>query len=42
MGLTMRDLEELTIGMVLDMFAESMNDDYDYKEVASQEDFDRF
>ncbi len=38
----MNDLDELTIGMVNDMFIESSNDNYDWKEIATQEDFDRF
>lgn len=42
LGLSIRDLDLLTIGMVNDMYAESRNDDYKYKEVATQEDFDRF
>ena len=41
-GLSMSDLDELTVGMVNDMFVEKSNDDYDWKEIASQEDFDRF
>lgn len=41
-GLSIRDLDLLTIGMVNDMYAESRNDDYKYPEVATQEDFDRF
>ena len=41
-GLSIRDLDLLTIGMVNDMYAESSNDDYKYPEVAIQEDFDRF
>jgi hypothetical protein len=41
-GLSIRDLDLLTIGMVNDLFAESRNDDYQYKEVASQSDFDNF
>ena len=41
-GLSIRDLDLLTIGMVNDMYAESRNDDYKYREVATQEDFDRF
>jgi len=28
--------------MVNDMYAESRNDDYKYREVATQEDFDKF
>ena len=42
LGLSIRDLDLLTFGMVNDMYAESRNDDYNYKEIASQDDFDRF
>ena len=42
LGLSIRDLDLLTIGMVNDMYAESRMDDYKYREVATQEDFDRF
>ena len=43
LGLSIRDLDLLTIGMVNDMFAESRNDEYKgSKEIATQEDFDRF
>ena len=41
-GLSIRDLDLLTIGMVNDMYAESGNDDYKYSEIASQEDMDNF
>ena len=41
-GLSMADLDELSVGMVNDMFVEKSNDNYDWKEIASQEDFDRF
>lgn len=41
-GLSMADLDELTVGMVNDMFVEKSNDNYEWKEIASQEDFDRF
>lgn len=41
-GLSLRDLDLLTVGMVNDIFVENMNDDYDYKELATQEDFDTF
>lgn len=40
-GLSLRDLDLLTVGMVNDIFIENMNDNYDYKELATQEDFDR-
>ncbi len=42
LGLSIRDLDLLTIGMVNDMYVESRNDDYKYREVATQEDFDKF
>ena len=41
-GLSIRDLDLLTIGMVNDMYAESGNDDFKYRELASQEDMDSF
>lgn len=41
-GLSIRDLDLLTIGMVNDMFAESRNDNYEYDTLATQEDFDKF
>lgn len=41
-GLSMSDLDDLTVGMVNDMFVEKSNDGYEWKELASQEDFDRF
>jgi hypothetical protein len=42
LGLSIRDLDLLTIGMVNDMFAESRNDDANYAALATQEDFDKF
>ena len=42
LGLSMADLELLSIGLINDMYAESRNDDYKYAELATQEDFDRF
>ncbi len=42
LGLSIRDLDLLTIGMVNDMFAESINDDCNYSTLATQEDFDKF
>ena len=41
-GLSISDLDELTVGMVNDMFVEKSNDSYEWKELASQEDFDKF
>lgn len=41
-GLSMSDLDDLSVGMVNDMFVEKSNDSYDWKELATQEDFNRF
>jgi hypothetical protein len=44
-GLSIRDLELLTIGMVIDIWTEHINDSVKSKEnarKATQEDFDRF
>lgn len=42
-GISIRDLDILTIGLVNDMYAENGNDDYKgYKELATQSDFDKF
>lgn len=42
LGLSMADLEMLSIGLINDMYSESRNVDYKYAELATQEDFDRF
>lgn len=42
LGLSMSDLDELSVGTVNDMFVEKSNDNCDWEELASQEDFDRF
>lgn len=45
LGLSMSDLEELDMGMVVDMMTEKGNDDFEYKPIArkaEQSDFDRF
>lgn len=42
MGLHMADLEALESGDVIDMMIESANDGVEYKQLATQEDFDRF
>ena len=42
LGISIADLDLLTIGLVNDMFTERQNDDYPYKELASQSDFDHF
>jgi len=45
LGISIRDLDLLTIGLINDMYIESNNDhdaDKHYHTLASQEDFDRF
>jgi len=42
LGLSDDDLEHLTFGMVLDMLTEKANDNCTYRELANQNDFDRF
>lgn len=42
LGLSIRNLDLLTIGMVNDMYVESRNDEHKYAVMATQEDSDRF
>ena len=42
LGLSMEDLDELSVGMVNDMFTEKSNDDYEWKVIANQDDMDKF
>lgn len=42
LGLSMSDLDFLTIGLVNDLFTERENDDYPYRYQATQADFDKF
>ena len=42
LGISIRDLDLLSIGMVNDMFIEQGNDEYQYAEKGTQEDMDRF
>lgn len=42
MGLSVSDLPLLTVGIVLDMATEKANDSFEYEEIATQDDFDRF
>ena len=42
LGLSIQELELLSIGMINDMYSESRNDECKYAEVATQEDMDRF
>jgi hypothetical protein len=41
-GIRLSDLDALEYGMIMDILTETSNDEFKYKEVASQEDFDRF
>lgn len=41
-GIGISDLDLLTIGLVLDIWSEKSNDSVKYKQVASQDDFDKF
>lgn len=42
MGITLSEMDELEEGFIMDMIIESGNDNYEYKELASQDDFDKF
>lgn len=42
MGLHLPDLDALDFGFVLDMMTEAGNDNFDYKQIPTQSDFDRF
>ena len=42
LGISVADLDLLSIGLVLDMWTEKANDGAKYHQVASQKDFDRF
>ncbi|MDE6664603.1 MAG: hypothetical protein K2K14_00195 [Ruminococcus sp.] len=43
LGLSMTELDLLTIGLINDMFSERERDDYSgWTEIAEQDDFDRF
>ena len=41
-GIAIRDLDLLTIGLVLDMWTEKANDGVTYRRIADQRDFDLF
>lgn len=40
--MSVADLEQLSQGMIIDIFTENGNDGYEYKTMASQADFDKF
>lgn len=42
LGLTIADLDLLEYGMVEDILIERENDNFNYKQLATQDDFDRF
>lgn len=42
LGISMGDMELLSIGLINDMYAESRNDECKYAEVATQADMDGF
>lgn len=42
LGLSVSDLKELSVGMVLDLMNEADNDHLEYKQLATQADFDAF
>lgn len=41
-GFKLSDLDNIDFGMVVDVVTEMANDSFDYKEVATQKDFDSF
>jgi CheY-specific phosphatase CheX len=41
-GFSLSDLDEVDYGTVIDVITEISNDSHKYKEVATQEDFDKF
>lgn len=42
LGISIRDMELVTIGMINEMYAEEANDSLEWPELATQEDMDRF
>jgi len=42
LGISIRDLDLLTVGLINDMFTENGNDDQEYAKKATQEDMDAF
>ena len=42
LGVSIHDLDLLTIGLVPDMWTERANDGVKYRQLATQEDFDKF
>lgn len=42
LGISMEDLDHLTMGMVYDIFLERANDDYEWDDLATAEDIANF
>lgn len=42
LGLRLSDLDNIDYGQVMDLLIESSNDNQNYKQLATQEDFDRW
>ncbi|WP_395013592.1 hypothetical protein [Robinsoniella peoriensis] len=42
LGLSVQELELLSIGLINDMYAESRNDECKFAQLATQEDFDKW
>lgn len=42
LGISIEDMNYLTVGLILDMLTERDNDNYPYAVVATQDDMDRF
>lgn len=41
-GISISDLDLLTVGLVIDMWTEKANDCVKYNKIATQDDFDKF
>lgn len=41
-GISISDLDLLTVGLVIDMWTEKANDSVNYNKIAMQDDFDKF
>ena len=41
-GISISDLDLLTVGLVIDMWKEKANDGLKYNKIATQDDFDKF
>lgn len=42
LGVSISDLDLLTVGLLIDMWTEKANDGVKYKKIATQADFDKF